>query len=129
MYAKIIFTTAFLTATGASALDWTQPILDENDNRVADCPVDATTKLMQACPKVLTLGTIAARALLVPEERGSVMPADQKALLGNLALDILHHMDLVPTPEQLKAVKDAIGKAMPPLAVARANALLDAAVK
>jgi hypothetical protein len=44
-------------------------------------------------------------------------------------LDILHHQEMTPTPEQLKSVKDAIGKAMSPLGVARANALLDAAIK
>jgi hypothetical protein len=117
----------FLVPLSAFALDWKQPILDEFDKTVPDCKIDQTTRAYENCGKVLTLGTLAARALLLDDAKG--MTPEQKAFAGNLALDILHHQEMTPTPEQLKSVKDAIGKAMSPLGVARANALLDAAIK
>jgi hypothetical protein len=126
-----------LLALPAFALDWTQPILDEQGNTIPDCPMDPATKLPPIkCDKILTIGMLTARALLTANSsdvagRGGVIPEspEQKALAGNLGLQIILHNDFVPTPDQLKLARDAIGRLPSPLAVARGWAILDAAVK
>jgi hypothetical protein len=107
------------------AFDWTQPILDESGKPVDDLLPCADQK---PCGKVLTIGTLTARALLTPDQHSQDSP-DQKALAGHLALQILLHPDMTPSPDQLKLAKDAIGKLGSPLAVARGWDILDGAVK
>ncbi len=130
---KVIIFAASLMATPAFALDWTQPILDEQGATIPDwqnCPgKDPKT---DKCDKVITLGLLTARALLQgpPQIRDAPpQPPEQKALEGRLGLEIIEHPDLVPTPDQLKIARDAIGRLPSPLAVARAWDLLDKAVK
>ena len=60
----------FLVPLSAFALDWKQPILDEFDKTVPDCKIDQTTRAYENCGKVLTLGTLAARALLLDDAKG-----------------------------------------------------------
>lgn len=121
----LAFVVISLLASSAFAMDWTQPILDESNRPVDDlilCPDQ------KPCGKPLTIGMLTARALLTidPNAHDS---AEQKALMGHLGLEILLHPDLVPTPEQLKMAKDAIGKLPSPLAVARGWDILEKAVK
>jgi hypothetical protein len=139
-YAKILsLAILLLSASGAYALDWTQPILDEKGAAITDwpsCPGKAPDKPApdNECTKPLTIGLLAARALLVGDQSkagpGAVQEApEQKALEGRLGLAIIDHPDLVPTPDQLKLARDAIGRLPSPLAVARAWDILDKAVK
>jgi hypothetical protein len=114
-----------LSVLPAMAFDWTQPITDEMGKPVDDLQLCPDQK---PCGKILTIGMLTARALLTADPRAQETP-DQKALAGNLGLEILKHPDMTPTPDQLKLARDAIGKLASPLAVARGWAILDAAVK
>jgi hypothetical protein len=115
----------------AMALDWTQPILDENGIPAPDCKPAADGAPEPGCTKILSIGTMTARALLAPEPQGTAAYAtpEQKALAGHLALEIIEHPDMTPTPDQLKMARDAIGRMPSPLAVARGWDILDRAVK
>lgn len=122
----------FLLASCVFAMDWSQPILDEKGQPVPDCQVDTKTSQPEPCGKVFTIGTMAARALLAPDPNRQETP-ENKALAGNLAIQILTHPETVPEEgkkaDQLKTIKDAIGRLPSPLAVARGWAILDQAVK
>jgi hypothetical protein len=113
-----------LSTSYACAFDWTQPILDENGKTIPDCPGKDLEK--DTCNKVLSIGTLTARALLIPpiDPNDARKPPEQKAIEGNFALQIILHPDLGPTPDELKLACDAIGKMPSPLAVARGWALL-----
>lgn len=119
-------------ASGVFAMDWNQPILDEKGAAVPDCPVDPKTNQIEACGKIVTIGSLASRALLSIDQQRQATP-EEKALAGNLAIQILTHPEAVPEEgkkaDQLKTIKDAIGRLPSPLAVARGWAILDQAVK
>lgn len=123
MIRHVAFMLLLLSGAPAVAFDWTQPILNELEQPIPDCPGDPTAK----CGRVLTIGMLAARQLLSAGQ--TAMSPEQKALEGNFGLQILLHPDLVPTPDQLKLARDAVGRHASPLAVARGWNLLDAAVK
>lgn len=116
---SIFFT---VTSTAASAFDWTQPILDENEKTIPDCQGKET------CDKVLTIGTLTGRALLAPLDMRDPGTAherpEQKSISGDLGLQIIKHPDLSLNPDELKLACDAIGSVPSRLAVARGWALL-----
>jgi hypothetical protein len=134
------FLTAMLVCSPALAFDWSQPILDENGKTVPDCldPVtgkpfaDPVTGKPLPCDKIITIGSMAVRALLNPQA-GSPETPEQKALAGNLAIQLMTHPEQVPAPDdklnQMKIIRDAIGRMPSPLAVARGWAIIDNAVK
>ena len=119
-------------ASGAFAMDWSQPILDEKGAPVPDCPVDPKTNQIEACGKIVTLGSLASRALLSIDQQRQPTP-EEKALAGNIAIRLMTHPEAVPDKgnkvDEMKTIRDAIGRLSSPLAVARGFALLDDAVK
>jgi hypothetical protein len=122
---------AMLISFQAHALDWSQPVLDENNKPSIDwlsCPGKDPSK-GDKCSAVLTVGMYTARALFSPQTGPSGDGPEVKSLMGNLGLAILADPKMTPTPEQLKMAKDAVGKTPFPLAIARVNAILDKAVK
>jgi hypothetical protein len=112
----------------ALALDWSQPIFDEQGKTIPDCPLAGNVP-EPGCSKFLTLGSMTARALFAPDPQGTSTLPEQKAQAGKLGLEIIEHPDMTPTPDQLKMARDAIGKMGSPLAVARGWEILDKAVK
>lgn len=128
MKARMFFIWLLAFPNYAAALDWTQPILDENGNTIPNCRPASDGTQEPGCTKILTIGALVSRSLLEGDPTSRPTP-EQKALEGHLGLEIILHQDLVPTPEQLKLARDAIGRLPSPLAVARGFDILDAAIK
>lgn len=108
-----------LASLPAFALDWKQPMTDEEGISLTDCPIDPTTKLPEKCGKILTIGRMSARLLCSPQQQnmsGSAKP-EQLSMECDFGKKILREPDTVATPDELKFTCDAIGRSPSPLVI------------
>ena len=111
------------------AIDFTQPIVDQDGRPLAVCldPETVSADSKECLRSVsVTLGFAAFRALTLREPN---LAPDESYKRGALGLDIYQSRNAVLTAEQIALIKAQIAKAFTPLIVVRAFRMLDPAQK
>jgi hypothetical protein len=124
---RYIFTVVIMMTIQASALDWTQRILDLKGQPIPDCPIDPETKVAKKCSDVITLGPLIAFQLENQDARN--LSATQKQTADSIARKIMDTPSFTPTPDELVVIIDAAGKINNVLLSAASLKMLGAAVK
>jgi hypothetical protein len=130
--ACLMFAAAAASAADAARkIDFTAPILDQDDMPMRECTEPATLAATDPgckAARTVTLGALAMRALVAPEP--GIAP-EESLKRGQLALDVYRSAGAELTAEDIALIKRLINKVYPlPLVVVRTFPLLDpAAVK
>lgn len=125
LLAGMLLAASVAHAADVRAIDFTAVLLDQDNEPMSEC-ADAQPDPKQPCKmfRYLTLGTIAMRALAMPEQN---LPAEESLKRGQLALRVYRASDAVLETGEIETIKRCIAKAWGPLVVARAFAILDPA--
>lgn len=115
-----------LLSSSALAADFSAIILDMDNEPILECTDAARDKPECKDKRPLTLGIVAARALLMPEQN---IKSEDSLKRGQLALNIYKASKLELTAEEIALIKQQIAKNFGPLVTARTFPMLDPGVK
>jgi hypothetical protein len=133
-FVSLIAAASIIAASAAFAadvrkIDFTAVITDIDDAPLVECSDPATIPATDpACKakKTVTLGLVAMRALITPEQ--GVSPEDN-LMRGQLAISVAHSNGAELKAEEVALIKKRIGTVYGPLIVARTFPMLDPAAK
>lgn len=131
---KFIVAAIMLLATAAYAADdvrkvnFSEILADQDDQPITECADDPLPKDGRDCHerRPVTLGMVALRALVIPEQ--GLSPEDS-VKRGALGLSLYKATAVEVSPENVVLLKKQISKAYGPLIAVRAARILDPTVK